>query len=78
MRNQKEYMVRRNSKTNEYLSNEEVYCRNCGLNFGNIYILQKHRQAGYEDVPICLEPKSIKMTAHVNTYGNVVWKYSKW
>jgi len=78
MKNRKEYMVRKNAKTNEFLSNDEVACRNCGLNFGNIYILQKHREAGYDDVPICIEPKTLRMKAHINSYGNIVWKYSKW
>jgi hypothetical protein len=78
IRNKKPYMVRVNPKNDDFLSNEEVFCRNCGLNFGDIYTLQKHRSRIDDTTVICLEPDSVNMKAHVNTYASVVWKFSKW
>lgn len=78
MNAKKEYMVRINHRTEEYLVNEEVFCRDCGKNFGNIYILQKHRKSSESGDSICLDPLEVGMTAHVNRKLSTIWKYSKW
>ena len=78
MKKNKEFKVQVNPRTGFRLRNNEVYCSFCGRNFGDILTLQKHRKKTYFGEIKCVDPQSVNMTAHVNGYRAIVWKYSKW
>jgi len=78
MRKNKEYRVQVNPRTGFQLRNNEVCCSFCGRNFGDIRTLQKHRvKTSFGEIK-CVDPQSVNMTAHVNRYLAIIWKYSKW
>lgn len=77
MKTNKEYVIRTNSRTGYQLRNKEVFCSDCGRNFGDIYTLQKHRIKGIFGDEACVDPQAVNMTAYVNFSEAIVWKFTK-
>jgi hypothetical protein len=78
MKTNKEDSIQINPRTGYQLRNKEVYCSDCGRNFGDIYTLQKHRIKGIFGAVACVDPQAVNMTAYVNFSEAIVWGYSKW
>jgi hypothetical protein len=78
MKRNKNYVVRLNPRTGYQLRDKEVYCPLCGRNFGDIYLLNKHRVKSASGDKVCVDPQSVNMSPYVNFNQAIVWEYSKW